>query len=103
VKKITLFLSFLFVLICVIGQQTLDNKKQTKEQKLIEQIAASNDGTPDYKLSVLESYRKLQYKTSIYSEVLKQGSGLRLNINQKKINHEKSHYFFHPRSNNYII
>ena len=81
-KKFTLFLLFLFVLTCVVGQQTLDTKKQTKEQKLVEQIAASNDGTPDYKLSVLESYRKLQYKTSIYSEVPKHGSGLRLGIYQ---------------------
>ena len=42
----------------------------------------SNDGTPDYRESVKASYRKLQYKTSIFGEVPKSGSGIRLGIYQ---------------------
>ena len=40
------------------------------------------DGTPDYRKCVEDSYRKLQYKTSIYGEVPKPGSGIRLGIYQ---------------------
>jgi len=56
--------------------------KLAKQQELKKQIADANDGTPDYKLSVLESYRNLQYKMSIYGEVPEAGSGLRLGIYQ---------------------
>jgi len=44
--------------------------------------AQDSDGTPDYRKSVEESYRKLQYKTSIYQNVPKRGTGLRLGIFQ---------------------
>lgn len=40
------------------------------------------DGTPEYRKSVTESYRELQYKISIYNEVPKSGSGIRLGIYQ---------------------
>ena len=40
------------------------------------------DGTPDYRKCVEDGYRKLQYKTSIYGEVPKPGSGIRLGIYQ---------------------
>lgn len=81
-KNLILLLSFVFISVCAVGQQTDIPTKQVKLQKLEKQIAASNDGTPDYKLSVEESYRKLQYKMSIYGEVPKLGSGIRLGIYQ---------------------
>lgn len=40
------------------------------------------DGTPQYRPSVMKSYRKLQYKTSTYQDVPVLGSGLRLGIYQ---------------------
>jgi len=42
----------------------------------------ANDGTPQYNDTVEESYRRLQYRTSIYAEIPKPGSGLRLGIYQ---------------------
>lgn len=50
-------------------QNDTKSQKQINQQELKKQIADANDGTPEYKLSVLESYRKLQYRTSIYGEV----------------------------------
>ena len=81
-KNLALLLTLLFVAAVVNAQQSSKSTNQTKLQKLDQQIAASNDGTPDYKLSVLESYRKLQYKMSVYGEVPERGSGLRLGIYQ---------------------
>lgn len=40
------------------------------------------DGTPKYSKSVEDSYRKLQIRTSIYEELPKKGSGIRLGIYQ---------------------
>ena len=40
------------------------------------------DGTPEYRKSVTDSYRKLQYRTSIYGEVPPHGAGIRLGIYQ---------------------
>ena len=81
-KNLFLLLTLILVSVGITAQQSLSKTDQEKLQKLDAQIAASNDGTPDYKLSVLESYRKLQYKTSIYGEVPEKGSGLRLGIYQ---------------------
>ncbi len=81
-KNLFLLLTLILVSVIVTAQQSSKSSDQIKLQKLDAQIAASNDGTPDYKLSVLESYRKLQYKTSIYGEVPEKGSGLRLGIYQ---------------------
>ncbi len=41
-----------------------------------------DDGTPEYRQSVEDSYRELQYKTSIYQNVPEKGSGIRLGIYQ---------------------
>lgn len=81
-KNLILLLTLILVSVVVTAQQSIIKSDQAKLQKLDAQIAASNDGTPDYKLSVLESYRKLQYKTSIYGDVPEKGSGLRLGIYQ---------------------
>ncbi len=81
-KNLTLLISFVFISTLVFSQQNSSLDNQQKLQKLDAQIAASNDGTPDYKLSVQESYRKLQYKMSIYGDVPESGSGIRLGIYQ---------------------
>lgn len=81
-KNLILLLILVFICTGVTAQQSSKSPNQTKLQKLDQQIAASNDGTPDYKLSVLDSYRKLQYKMSVYGEVPEHGSGLRLGIYQ---------------------
>ena len=47
-----------------------------------ESQCGSDDGTPQYRQCVEDSYRKLQYKMSIYDEVPKLGSGIRLGIYQ---------------------
>ncbi|MFK5856170.1 MAG: carbon-nitrogen hydrolase family protein [Bacteroidota bacterium] len=81
-KNLFLLISFVFVSAIIFGQQNTNSANQQKLQNLDSQIAASNDGTPDYKLSVEESYRKLQYKMSIYGDVPEAGSGIRLGIYQ---------------------
>jgi len=81
-KKLIFLFTFVFISACLISQQTTKQQDQEKLQQIDQQIAASNDGTPDYKLSVEESYRKLQYKMSIYGDVPELGSGLRLGIYQ---------------------
>ena len=81
-KNFIFLIAFVFFSACLIGQQKTKQQDQEKLQKIDQQIAASNDGTPDYKLSVEESYRKLQYKMSIYGEAPERGSGLRLGIYQ---------------------
>lgn|GEM_PF-2023224 len=42
----------------------------------------ANDGTPEYNETVLRSYRKLQYRISMYDEKPKPGAGIRLGIYQ---------------------
>ena len=42
----------------------------------------TSDGTPEYRECVEDSYRKLQYKVSIYKDVPASGSGIRLGIYQ---------------------
>lgn len=81
-KNLMLLLTFVFISSTAISQQNIKSPKQIKLQEIDKQIAASNDGTPDYKLSVEESYRKIQYKMSIYGDVPERGSGLRLGIYQ---------------------
>jgi len=44
--------------------------------------SAFDDGTPEYRKSVEDSYRKLQIRTSIYESLPKRGSGIRLGIYQ---------------------
>lgn len=44
--------------------------------------AALDDGTPEYRKSVENSYRKLQVRTSIYENIPERGSGIRLGIYQ---------------------
>jgi predicted amidohydrolase len=80
-KNAILLITFVVISALVYGQQG-NSENQIKLQKLDAQIAASNDGTPDYKLSVQESYRKMQYKMSIYGNVPETGSGIRLGIYQ---------------------
>jgi len=41
-----------------------------------------DDGTPEYRSTVTESYRRLQFKISIYGELPPEGSGIRLGIYQ---------------------
>ncbi len=43
---------------------------------------AVDDGTPEYRKSVEDSYRKLMIRTSIYEEVPERGTGIRLGIYQ---------------------
>ena len=43
---------------------------------------AFEDGTPEYRKSVEDSYRKLQIRTSIYENIPEHGSGIRLGIYQ---------------------
>ena len=43
---------------------------------------AFDDGTPDYRQSVEESYRKLQVKASVYENLPEKGTGIRLGIYQ---------------------
>ena len=43
---------------------------------------AVDDGTPEYRKSVEDSYRKLMIKTSIYEQVPERGTGIRLGIYQ---------------------
>jgi len=45
-------------------------------------VAEVTDGTPEYRKSVEDSYRELQYKVSIYGDVPVSGSGIRLGIYQ---------------------
>ena len=40
------------------------------------------DGTPQYGKPVMESYRKLQFKTSVYEDIPERGQGIRLGIYQ---------------------
>jgi len=42
----------------------------------------ADDGTPEYRESVEDSYRKLMIRTSIYEEVPERGTGIRLGIYQ---------------------
>jgi predicted amidohydrolase len=49
---------------------------------MAEAVDKDIDGTPEYRKAVTKSYRKLQYKMSIYAEVPKRGSGIRLGIYQ---------------------
>jgi len=81
-KNLMLLLAFVFISAGVNAQQSKKSSNQSRLQDVDKQIAASNDGTPDYKLSVEDGYRKLQYKMSIYGEVPERGSGLRLGICQ---------------------
>ncbi|MBC8487907.1 MAG: carbon-nitrogen hydrolase family protein [Bacteroidetes bacterium] len=82
-KKWILLISVFFITTSVFSQE---NNEVYKGSNLSEdEIYITNtscDGTPDYRKCVEESYRKLQYKTSIYSEVPKPGSGIRLGIYQ---------------------
>ena len=41
-----------------------------------------DDGTPEYRKDVEDSYRKLMIRTSIYEEVPERGTGIRLGIYQ---------------------
>jgi predicted amidohydrolase len=41
-----------------------------------------DDGTPEYRPTVTDSYRQLQFKVSIYGELPSEGSGIRLGIYQ---------------------
>ena len=81
-KWIFLFLVF-FIATSAFSQENNEvNKggKHSEDETLI--TNTSCDGTPDFRKCVEESYRKLQYKTSIYGEVPKPGSGIRLGIYQ---------------------
>ena len=45
-------------------------------------VQKADDGTPIYNKTVTDSYRKLQFKMSIYESVPKEGKGIRLGIYQ---------------------
>lgn len=60
-------LLFLFLSVCV------------EAQGLVQE---AGDGTPIYNKTVEDSYRKLQFKMSIYASVPEQGKGIRLGIYQ---------------------
>ncbi|MCK4679132.1 MAG: hypothetical protein KAT48_13445, partial [Bacteroidales bacterium] len=82
-KKWIFLFSVFFITTSAFSQE---NNKVYKGSNLSEdEIHITNtscDGTPDYRKCVEDSYRELQYKTSIYSEVPKLGSGIRLGIYQ---------------------
>lgn len=79
-KKIILLCSVFFITLCAFSQEINKESNPSKDETDI--INASGDGTPDYRKCVEDSYRKLQYKTSIYGETPKPGSGIRLGIYQ---------------------
>jgi len=74
-KKI---LSVCFVLMLVATSAMAENVIGSKDNPQ----QAFDDGTPEYRKSVQDSYRKLQIRTSIYQELPKKGSGIRLGIYQ---------------------
>ena len=82
--KIWIFLFAVFFITTSAFSQENDevNKggRHSEDETLI--TNTSCDGTPDFRKCVEESYRKLQYKTSIYGEIPKPGSGIRLGIYQ---------------------
>ena len=82
-KKLVFLITVLLITTIAFSQE---NNEVYKGSNLSEdEIYITNtscDGTPDYRKCVEESYRKLQYKTSIYGEVPKLGSGIRLGIYQ---------------------
>ncbi len=77
-----LLFSFVLISITVFGQQSNTSANAEELQKQEKIISTSDDGTPDYKLSVEKSYRKLQYRMSVYGEIPEPGSGIRLGICQ---------------------
>ena len=81
-KQLILLTLITIISVTLIAQKSVESPLQTKQQQIEKVIAASDDGTPNYKLSVEESYRNLQFKMSIYGEVPELGSGLRLGIYQ---------------------
>lgn len=75
-------LTIIFIVSISIYAQVKKPTSKITNQKTNMIIAASDDGTPDYKKSVEDSYRQIQYKMSIYGNVPEVGSGLRLGIFQ---------------------
>lgn len=75
------FLLFPMVAICEVDP-IRDNQIQSSNVSNGVNIAEVGDGTPEYRKSVEDSYRELQYKTSIYKNVPKLGTGIRLGIYQ---------------------
>jgi predicted amidohydrolase len=80
-KKFLSIILLSLISILLIGQNSnkVANYNQSFQDSL---ILATCDGTPEYRNSVEESYRMLQYKTSIFGEVPEYGSGVRLGIYQ---------------------
>lgn len=74
----------IFCMISVMGCGT--EKTGTESESGVNRISSVEgevcDGTPKYHSTVEESYRKLQYKTSIYGDVPAEGCGIRLGMFQ---------------------
>ena len=64
------------------GDTGFSQSLETKSKRTASAVGELCDGTPFYRECVEDSYRKLQYKTSIYKDVPKSGSGIRLGIYQ---------------------
>jgi len=80
-KKLILFLVFLFITGITFSQKGNDALNfNAKNQDSL--VLSTCDGTPQYRECVEESYRILQYRTSVYGEVPAYGTGIRLGIYQ---------------------
>ncbi len=82
-KKLILFITVFFIALSAYPQEDNEVYKGanlSEDEIYITNI--SNDGTPNYRKSVEESYRKLQYRTSIYGKLPERSSGIRLGIYQ---------------------
>ncbi len=80
-KNLSLILLATFFSISVASQESKKtlNYNESNQDSL---ILTNCDGTPEYRNSVEQSYRMLQYKTSIFGNVPEFGSGIRLGIYQ---------------------
>lgn len=91
-RRTVLYLGVVILLVAVVaifgcGDESAQTTADGSDQKSVTKTASAEpgkvcDGTPQYGTTVEESYRKLQFKTSIYGELPQDGSGLRLGMYQ---------------------
>ena len=78
-----LFIILLLVLFSITMSSQEDKQTLNYNQNIQDSLVLTTcDGTPEYRNSVEESYRMLQYKTSIFGKTPEPGSGIRLGIYQ---------------------
>ncbi len=79
-KTIILFIAMLIT--GIVFSQVKDISSDFDVEKQDSLVLSTCDGTPQYSNLVEESYRTLQYRTSIYGDLPEYGSGIRLGIYQ---------------------